>query len=118
MNYSEEWFYAIRNNDIDKVREMLDSGIADVDCVDSKGNTGLMYASWNGDVSLLRLLLNERADPNIKNNEGETALNSNYNESVLVLMESGADPNVMTSRGDESDSKNSPRGVGVSLLSW
>lgn len=41
---------------------------------DSLGYTALMYASMNGHMEIVKLLLENGADTSIKNNDGKTAL--------------------------------------------
>ncbi|ELU10653.1 hypothetical protein CAPTEDRAFT_102425, partial [Capitella teleta] len=49
---------------------------ADVNAVDGDGNRALHWAAAKGIVCATEKLLSNHADPNLKNNEGDTALHS------------------------------------------
>jgi ankyrin repeat protein len=49
-------------------------GSFDMRWSDLKGATPFLRAAWNGDIEVMRLLLEHRADPNVKTEKGETAL--------------------------------------------
>src|SRR5262245_1028263 len=68
------------------------------------GSTPLMYAALYGDASDVRALLDNGADPNIKNDAGATALMWAVDdfEKTRLLVEHGADVNA------RSDDKRSP----------
>jgi ankyrin repeat protein len=59
------------------------------------GSTPLMYAALYGDARSVRLLLENGADPNVKNDVGATALMWAVEdlEKTRLLIEHGADPN-------------------------
>lgn len=65
--------YSIRG-DAKRVLELLLSGTINVNMVDSYGNTALMLASDYGHTHLVKILLNNGADPNIENKNGWTAI--------------------------------------------
>ncbi len=62
-----------------------------IDHQDNLGYTALMYASINGHVEIAKLLLENGADPTIKNNDGKTALilafENNHIEIVNLIEE-------------------------------
>jgi len=80
------------------------------------GQTAFIRAALAGDVTLMRLLLENGADPNIKTNEGSTALmavagvnwvvsqtysrsEEEYLEAAKLCLERGADVNATNSQG-------------------
>ena len=81
-------------NNIEEVREALSLG-ADVDSADIHGYTALMYACWNGDINITRLLIEHSADVNAVDNIGETALMracwNGHIDTIQLLIEHGAD---------------------------
>ena len=69
--------------------------------------TALMYATNDGHIDIVRLLLQYNADPNLTNSDGETALimaiplNRLDNEGIVkTLLEYNADPNLHNSYGN------------------
>jgi ankyrin repeat protein len=84
--------------------------------VNFDGQTAFIRAALNGDITLMRLLLQYGADPNIKTNEGSTALmaaagvnwvvsqtysrsNEEYLEAAKLCLEKGADVNAVNKQG-------------------
>ena len=65
---------AINSGDIDRVKELLDSGV-DPNIVEENGYTALTLASLYGCAEIVRLLVDSKADPNIQDKWGSTALN-------------------------------------------
>ena len=63
-----------KNGDAKRVLELLLSGTINVNMVDASGNTALMIASDYGHTHLVKILLNNGADPNIENKNGWTAI--------------------------------------------
>jgi len=77
-----------------------------VDLVDNYNNTSLAIATYNRHTEIVKMLLDSRADPNIKNDEdGNTALmdasEKGYYEIVQLLLENGANPNIRNSMPNE-----------------
>ena len=64
---------AAENGNIQRVRELLDSGI-DPNTKNEKDDTALIEASYNSYIEIAELLLSAGADPNIRNDNGYTAL--------------------------------------------
>ena len=64
---------AINSCDIDRVKELLDSGV-DPNIVEENGYTALTLASLYGCAEIVRLLLDSGVDPNIVEENGYTAL--------------------------------------------
>jgi ankyrin repeat protein len=84
--------------------------------VNFDGQTAFIRAALNGDITLMRLLLEHGADPNIKTFEGSTALmaaagvnwvvaqtysrsNDEYLEAAKLCLEKGADVNAVNNQG-------------------
>ena len=96
--------------DVPRARLLLDAW-PDVNATDSNGNTALMFAACacglasNEDgLQLLYLLLANGADPNLKNNQGETALMiasaRGRLDVVALLVAHGAEARKLDLRGD------------------
>lgn len=81
---------------------MLDQGV-DVNKKTSVGETPLYLAVWNGDESIVKLLLKNGAQVNEKTLKGETVLHvasSSYKPQIVyLLLEHGADVNVLNDFG-------------------
>lgn len=95
---------AVENNRLSIVPLLIQKG-ADINLPDTRlGDTPLIRASYINDItansvkpmtSMVRLLLQKRADPNKKNKAGETALtlasSCGHSEIVAALLKAGAD---------------------------
>ena len=64
---------------------------ANINAIDDKGWSALMFAAARGQSDIVRILMSRGADPNMKSKEGETALmiatNGDHKETVRVLRE-------------------------------
>lgn len=93
---------AVLENDINKVQELLDSGI-NPDIQDFDGWTPLMWAAQDNNVTMINLLIEAGADPNLQDYYEETALiQAVYQdnvEAINALITLGADPNMTDSTG-------------------
>lgn len=69
----EDLFTAIREGDVDAVRELIREG-ARPDSRDAEGVTALMYAARENYEKMVDVLLEEGADPLLKSDKGLTAL--------------------------------------------
>lgn len=70
----EELFNYIRDNNIEKVKELIDYSI-DINTKNSIGDTALLHASWYGKKEIVELLLKQpNININSQNNDGNTAL--------------------------------------------
>ncbi|MEZ4388857.1 MAG: ankyrin repeat domain-containing protein [Candidatus Krumholzibacteriia bacterium] len=84
----------------DSLVTALLAGGADVDAADPEhyGATALMIAAGNGDVALVRRLLDAGANVDLGDANGDTALNwaaySGQVEAARLLLDAGADPNL------------------------
>lgn len=98
--YEEELFEAIKNNDIEKVKKLVEYG-TDIN-VEYKYNyeskTALMLALEKGHLEIIKYLVEHGADINAKNNYGATSLimasMNRYLEVVKYLIENKADINI------------------------
>ena len=101
-------FEAIDNNDIVRVKELLDSGI-DVNIKNESGDTLLhIVCSYNSNIEIVKLLLEQpNIDMNTKNYYGKTPLylacEENHVETVkLLLKHPDIDVNSKTNNGKTS----------------
>jgi ankyrin repeat protein len=107
----EKFIEAAMYGKLEKVRGAIADGI-NVNAIGSKGQTALMYAASYGHISIIQVLLDAGADPNILSEEGGigeemTALMhvvssffaNNRAEIVKLLVRSGADVNLKGIRG-------------------
>jgi ankyrin repeat protein len=60
---TREFFAAIENGDVLKVREFISAGI-DINAEDDDGDTALLIACWRGNKEIVELLLANEADVN------------------------------------------------------
>jgi ankyrin repeat protein len=81
-----------------QVKKGIESG-ANVNAINSSGFTSLHHAVMNGNLQLIQLLISQGADPNVKDNKGNTPLHTlsytKLNDQVLnamahLLLTSGA----------------------------
>jgi len=90
---------AIQNNDRNKIKAFLDSGLDANAALQGDGTTVLMKASNSADVEMVKMLLSRGADINYTNKYGWTALlkaldnRKNWITVTPVLIKSGADVN-------------------------
>ena len=129
---------AVKTRYIKRVRELLDSGVVDVDFQDEYGKTALMFAaagelprvrdSGIHQPDMVELLLEEYgADPDIRDNDGNTALilaarsDRERADIVLLLLEYGADPNIRDNAGKTAlmfATKGQCTAIVILLLDW
>ena len=68
------------------------------------GYTALMFASFEGHLDVVQILLQAKAKPDLQNENGETALYAaalkGYPDIVQLLLEYGADPNISNRYGE------------------
>jgi len=93
-----DWVPAVRSGDMKAFKEHLAAGM-DVNLADpATGMPPLMYACLFGETELAALLLDEGAEVNARNRDGNTALHSaaflGRVPSVELLLERGANPEV------------------------
>ena len=97
---AEDFFGAIRANDLDLVRQLASKAEAG-GVRNGIGETPLHYAATYGSTESVRMLLDRGADPNARNNAGVTPLiYGSYNfERTRLLVEKGADVNAHARNG-------------------
>ena len=98
---SDQFYTAIRANDLTRLQAMLASG-ADPNVKEPRGGaTPLMHAVSVGSAEAMKLLLDRGADPNIRNSSQSTALMWAATDirKVRLLLDRGADVNAVSSRG-------------------
>lgn len=95
---SEKLYAAAKNNNLEKVREVLEEGRA---MIDTRGsfkldNTPLMEAAKNGNPQMAKDLINAGADVTLKNAKGQTAVDiakqsnsaKNVKDKIVKLLKS------------------------------
>ncbi|MFH1353523.1 MAG: ankyrin repeat domain-containing protein [bacterium] len=100
---SEELLTAIRDDDIEQVKVLIQAGV-DINAQDETGwITPLMQAAFTNSFYITKLLIENGVDVNAKNNSGFTALIFAVAEKSLIvsrlLIEAGADVNVKGDNG-------------------
>ena len=119
---------AVTNGRLEMVRELLERG-AKVDLPNSFGYTALMEAAGYGHASVVLLLLQHSANPNMQSRSGiyqggDTALmvaaNQGHEECVQTLLHAGADTELLDNNGHTALQYAKRRGhTGtVSLIRW
>jgi ankyrin repeat protein len=90
---ADDYFRAIRSNDLKTLRQLLAANPADVR--DKLDMTPLNYAALYGSVESVRLLLDAGADPNARNkSQTNPLIHGAYSfEKTKLLVEKGADVN-------------------------
>ena len=115
VTYHQKWsllMSAARNNILKlKGVEFLLKNNIEVDLKDFEGMTALMWAAWDSSndshLKVIDLLLQNKADPNSKRNEGETVYmvadreGTRNPEVVKLLLDYGAVPNSKSDKDEE-----------------
>ena len=92
-------FWAANQGDADLFYRLLELG-ADVNARGPAGATALVYAAHNGDVETLGVLLAHGANVNVQDDKGRTALHyATSGEIARLLMENAADVDVKDNDG-------------------
>ena len=91
---NQDIFTYIKNNDIQSVKDYINSGY-NLDSQNNSGDTPLILAASNNKMEIVKLLLNSGADINRQDNYGGAALIyavfNNRIEIVKLLLNAGAD---------------------------
>jgi ankyrin repeat protein len=97
-----ELFDAIKLNDYEKVKTLIENGI-DVDIQNWLGYTTLRVVAWEGNIEITKLLIEKGAKLNIQDNDGRTALyyavSRNDKKLVKLLLNNGVDINIRDKYG-------------------
>ncbi len=98
-NVSDEFYSAIRNNDLARLESLIAGG-ADVNTRDRHAETPLMYAAYVGSLDAMELLLKDGASVDAQSQSGATALiwAANDPAKVRLLVGHGANVNLATKR--------------------
>ena len=109
----KRFFIAARKGDVSTVEEALRTRVP-VDIIvdefdwllfDWFGLTALMYAAQFNMTDIIRLLLQNKADENKRNRNGETAVHcaarKNNPEAIVLLVKHGASINITNSYGNK-----------------
>lgn len=93
--------HALRDGDRQQFARTLREAPASVNAKGHGSWTPLMYAALYGDAEAVRLLLAARANPNMANESGGTALMYALDdaEKTRLLLDAGADPNARSGEG-------------------
>ena len=96
---SDEYYAAIRNNDLPQLKKLIAAG--DINVKDRHGATPLMYAAAVGSTDAMRMLLAAGADAKAKNAFDATPLiwAAPNLEKVRLLVDAGADVNARSKQG-------------------
>jgi len=93
----QQLFKLVRSDDAARLQGLFDRGFDAPNIRDSKGNTLLMLASYNGQLEMSRVLLEHGGDSQIANDMGQIPLAGaafkGDAEMVKLLIEHGADVN-------------------------
>jgi uncharacterized protein len=98
---SSQIFEAVKNDDIKKVRSLLDQG-ANPNGYDDDSDHVLMYAALYSSIDCMKLLIEKGSDPNAKNSLDETALMWSVHDlaKMKLLIQHGADINAKAKSGN------------------
>lgn len=97
-------YYAATTNDLDEVKMLIESGMADVNATNpAEGATALHGAAYEGNVDCLRYLLENGADVSINDDDGWTSLHAavcgKKRKCVELLLKASCDPFAETIEG-------------------
>ena len=95
-------FAAVQNNDVNKVKLILQEGKVDVNMIDDDSDNVLMYAALYASPELMELLLKKSAKVNNRNKTGQTALMwcTNEKDKIDLLLRYDADINAAANSGN------------------
>src|SRR4030095_753141 len=95
-------FIAVKNNDIKKVKALLDDPKLDINMVDDDSDNVLMSAALYAQPEIMELLLKKGAKVDSRNRAGQTALmwSTNEKDKLQLLLKYGADINATSNAGN------------------
>ena len=93
----QQLFQLVRSSDAERMRGLFEKGFDAPNIRDGKGNSLLMLASYNGQLKMTRVLLENGGDPQLANDMGQiplagAAFKGNL-EMAKLLIEHGANVN-------------------------
>ena len=95
---------AIYEKDYDEIHKLVDLLNIDVNRIYEYEGSPLHVAVKEGDIEVVKHLLDKGADPNIQGAFGETplhvAVDRGYENIVKLLLEKGANPNIQSNEGN------------------
>ncbi len=102
----QQLFQLVRSSDAARLQGLFEKGFDAPNIRDGKGNTLLMLASYNGQLEMTRVLLENGGDSQIANDMGQiplagAAFKGNL-EMAKLLIENGADVNAQMPDGKTS----------------
>ena len=104
----QQLFQLVRTSDAERMRGLFEKGFDAPNIRDGKGNTLLMLASYNGQVEMSRVLLENGANPQIANDMGQIPLAGAAFKGnapmTMLLLENGADASLQTADGATAQS--------------
>ena len=100
---------AADKNQINKVKFIIQEGIADINAQDKDGDTALYLATSKNNVEIAKILLAHDANPNIQNDHGNTPLHkvvfvAKSSKFLQLLVDHKADPLIKNRNGYRPDS--------------
>ena len=99
----QQLFQLVRSSDAARLQGLFDKGFDAPNIRDGRGNTLLMLASYNGQLEMTRVLLENGGDPQIANDMGQIPLAGaafkGNTEMAKLLIEHGADVNAQMPDG-------------------
>jgi ankyrin repeat protein len=92
---------AVRDGKLNDVKMLLQSPtvVEGINFQDQYGKTALIWAS-RGNTEIASLLLDKGADPNVRNNDGRTALMIGNTDIMKLLLSHKADMNIRDNNGN------------------
>lgn len=94
---------SVQKRDTQVTELLLAAGVSPDERDSLSGHTAITYAAWNGDVAIVRRLLDQGAAVNVRNSDGWTALTdaaiNGHTAVVQTLLEAEADPNAQDNDG-------------------
>lgn len=99
----QQLFHLVRSSDAVRMRGLFERGFDAPNIRDGKGNSLLMLASYNGQLEMTRVLLENGGDPQLANDMGQIPLAGaafkGNTEMAHLLIEHGADVNARMADG-------------------
>jgi len=103
LRNGEDLLNAMKIDDKDKIRQLLNEPYIDINVKDEYGYAPLIWATKSNNSKIVKILLNKGANPNMQDNRGDTpliwAVNNNNPEIIRILLGKGANPNIQNRNG-------------------